>query len=507
MHSVDPPSPDYVPGPEEPEQASLSPDYVPGPEYPKYLALCNKEVPVEDQPYAAADSPIALSLGYIANSDPEEDPEDESEDGPTDYLANVGDEDDDDDSSGDDADYKDEEEASKEDEDEEEEEEHLAPADSTTATSPVVDPVPSAEETEPFEIDEFAVTPPPPPAYRIIAKMSIRAQTPIPFPSKVEVDRLLSIPTPPPSPLTPLSSLLPQIPSPQLLVSSLPLPLPSLLTTSPTDAGAPLGYRAAGIRLRTASPPPLPISSPLPLSPPIILPRNRASMIPPSGTPPSGTSPSGTPPILPIPLPTSSLPLPLPSTDRRADVPEAVLPPRKRLYIALGPRFEVGECSSAAARPTGGFRADYGFVGTLDSEIRRDPNREVGYEITDVWVDPAEATEEIPPTTLVELSQRVTDFVTNVRHDTNEIYVRLDDAQSDRSLMTGQLNVLRKDRRYHANTALLVEREAMVAQEEWAQSMDASHRVRYEVMTLRTRVSALKTENGELRAADRIRQT
>nr|GFD25796.1 hypothetical protein [Tanacetum cinerariifolium] len=33
-------------------------------------------------------------------------------------------------------------------------------------------------------------------------------------------------------------------------------------------------------------------------------------------------------------------------------------------------RFEVGESLSApTARPTGGFRADYGLVGTLDDEI------------------------------------------------------------------------------------------------------------------------------------------
>ncbi|GKG36033.1 hypothetical protein Tco_0443711, partial [Tanacetum coccineum] len=87
-----------------------------------------------------------------------------------------------------------------------------------------------------------------------------------------EVDRLLAIPTPPPSPLTSLSSPLPQIPLP-------PFPVPSPPTTSPTYIEAPLGYRAAGIRLRTASPPPLPLSLPLPLPPPIILPCTRASMV------------------------------------------------------------------------------------------------------------------------------------------------------------------------------------------------------------------------------------
>ncbi|GKB38316.1 hypothetical protein Tco_0883258 [Tanacetum coccineum] len=52
------------------------------------------------------------------------------------------------------------------------------------------------------------------------------------------------------------------------------------------------------------------------------------------------------------------------------------------------------------------FRTDYGFVGTLDVEIRRDPNREIGYEITNVWEDPDKIAEEIPTTDVAELGQR-----------------------------------------------------------------------------------------------------
>nr|GFD43478.1 hypothetical protein [Tanacetum cinerariifolium] len=41
----------------------------------------------------------------------------------------------------------------------------------------------------------------------------------------------------------------------------------------------------------------------------------------------------------------------------REDRPEVTLPPRKRLDITLGPRYEVGESSSAAAaRPAGEAR-------------------------------------------------------------------------------------------------------------------------------------------------------
>ncbi|GKB81047.1 hypothetical protein Tco_0947942, partial [Tanacetum coccineum] len=196
-----------------------------------------------------------------------------------------------------------------------------------------------------------------------------------------------------------------------------PPPLPA----SPTH---PLDYRAVMIRLRAESPS---TSHPLPLPLPIVLPHTKASMAMMRATAPSTyilasrskTPPLGTPPLLPIPLPTSSPPWLLPSTDYRADVPEVTLPSQKRLCIAPDPRYEVGECSSApTARPTGGFRADYGFVGTLDAEIRRDPDREIGYGITDILEDPNEIAEEIPVTDVAELGQRMTNFVTTVRQDT-----------------------------------------------------------------------------------------
>ncbi|GJZ82630.1 hypothetical protein Tco_0647803 [Tanacetum coccineum] len=121
----------------------------------------------------------------------------------------------------------------------------------------------------------------------------------------------------------------------------------------------------------------------------------------------------------------------------RRCVSEVTLPPRKRLCIALGQRYEVGESSSIpTSRPTRGFRADYGFVATLDDEIRRDPKRDVGYGITDTWDDML---------------------------DIDKIYGRLDDAQDDMSLMSGQLNMLYRDRRAHARAALVTEREARLS--------------------------------------------
>nr|GEY43966.1 hypothetical protein [Tanacetum cinerariifolium] len=76
-----------------------------------------------------------------------------------------------------------------------------------------------------------------------------------------------------------------------------------------------------------------------------------------------------------------------------------------------------------------GYRADYGFIGTLDAELRRDQVREIGYKITNVWEDPTEATKEVPPTTMAELSQRVMDLLITVKKDTDEIYVKFEDVQ------------------------------------------------------------------------------
>ncbi|GJT01660.1 hypothetical protein Tco_0822829, partial [Tanacetum coccineum] len=59
-------------------------------EYPEYLALSDAEAPLEDQPLPIDASPTALSPGYMADSDPEEDPKEDH----ADYPADGGDDDD-----------------------------------------------------------------------------------------------------------------------------------------------------------------------------------------------------------------------------------------------------------------------------------------------------------------------------------------------------------------------------------------------------------------------------
>nr|GEZ68732.1 hypothetical protein [Tanacetum cinerariifolium] len=319
------------------------------------------------------------------------------------------------------------------------------------------DQAPSAEETEPFKTDESIATPPPHPAYRMSARISIPAPVPMPAWTDSEVEILLAISSPPASPLSLWSSPPPQIPFPPL-PSILSPPSPVLSPAPPPSSIRSLGYRASMIRLRDEA----------------------AS--------------------------TSSPPLQLPSAGRREDRPEVTLPPQKRLGIALGPRYEVGESSSAAAaRPAGGLRADYGFVSTVDREIMRDPEREVGYGITDSWNEIVETLQGAPVRTDTELGRYVREFETRVRQDTDEIYMRLDDEQTERQLLAGRLNMLFRNKRAHAYTCHLMETEARMSREAWMseiKELQAADRRRHTMISELLRIDHRRsTEIIELRTA------
>ncbi|GJS15554.1 hypothetical protein Tco_0410026 [Tanacetum coccineum] len=321
-----PPSPDYVPGPEYPP----SPDFVPEPVYPEFMPPEDEVLPAEEQPLPAAASLTSDSPGYVPESDTGEDPEEDDDEDPKEDPADGGDDGDDEDESSDDDEDKD----------------------------VNIEGMRRMRSTQLLPTLQLLL-------YQLLIRPHLLRRLSRLRPMKVS--RLLAIPTPPPSPLSPWSSSLPQIPSPLLPSILSPLPVsPSLPVSSPPPASPilSLGYRAAMIRLRAEAPS---TSHSLPLPPPIILSHTRSD------------APSlGTPSLLPIPLPTSLPPLHLLSTDRRANRPEVTLPPQKRLGIGLGPRYEVGESSSApTARPPVGFKADYGFVATIDREIMRDLKRDV----------------------------------------------------------------------------------------------------------------------------------
>ncbi|GJT49554.1 hypothetical protein Tco_0975711 [Tanacetum coccineum] len=314
----------------------------------------DKLLPAEEQPLPAA-----------AKEDDDEDPEED----PADYPADGGDDGDDEDESSDDDEGK-------------------------------------MMETESFETDESAATPPPHPAYHVTTRISIRDEPPTPFWSDTEVAILLAYNLLQP-PLTTFLIVITiaQIPSP---------PLPLILS-------------------------PLPVSSPL-----------------------NGQT-------------------------------QGLLTTSKEVVFCF-------------ARPPGGFRADYGFVATMDREIMRDLERDVSYGITDTWDEMLVHMPGAPATDYTDLGRRMTEFATRVRQDIDEIYVRLDDEQTERQLMAGRLNMLYRDRCAHARTALLMEREARMSREAWGRSMDVSDLAYSEVMSLRTTVLGQQAVITELQAADRRRQ-
>ncbi|GJR47467.1 hypothetical protein Tco_1315570 [Tanacetum coccineum] len=218
MQPVSPPSPYYVPGPEHPPSSDYVPGpehppspievpYVPEPEYPEYLVPADVEASLEDHPLPVDASPTTLSPGYVADSDPDKDLEEDLKEDHFDYPADRGDDDDepsDDDDDDDDTDDEDKEPFEEEDDDEEEEEEHLALADSSAV--PVIDPVPSAWDTEAFETDESAPTP-----------RSPQTKSPplphIPSPPLPPPPSSLHLPPPVPISLPLLSSPLPPLPA------------------------------------------------------------------------------------------------------------------------------------------------------------------------------------------------------------------------------------------------------------------------------------------------------
>ncbi|GKC18147.1 hypothetical protein Tco_1014929, partial [Tanacetum coccineum] len=389
IQPVAPPSPDYIPGPEdlhtppvpqdEDERKPMfvqvyDPDYVLESIYPEYIPLEDEhEFPAKEQPLPHVDSPTAESPGYVIELDPEEDPEeyedDEIKDGPVDYSMDGGDDGDDkdDDSSRDDTDDEDE-----------YEEGHLAPVDSAVVV-PTNELVSPPEGTEP-------VIPPPSIDITIGARITVRPQASISLPPEAEVERLLAMTTPSPSP--PISLSPPPVPSPLLPLSGCPTQIQTLRIAS----------TQALIDAVTAALP----SHPLPPLPP-------------------------------------SLYIP-PPIDHRDDIPESEQPPHKRLCLStLGSRYEIGE--SSTVRPTGDRGVDYGFVSTVDAEARRQGISEVGYGIKDTWLNSAEAVPEIAPMTVEEVNTRVTELAELHENGTQDLYALLEDAQDSRSRISQRVDM------------------------------------------------------------------
>nr|GFB18759.1 hypothetical protein [Tanacetum cinerariifolium]GFB18760.1 hypothetical protein [Tanacetum cinerariifolium] len=354
------------------------PDFVPEPVYHEYIPLEDEHVlPAEEQLLPPVDSPTTESPGYVAELDPKYE-DDEEQDGPVDYPIGKGDDggDDDGDSSGDDA--ADEDEDMKEEEEDEEE-------------------------------------------------ISVRLQASVSFPSTVDVERLLALPTPP---LSPLTSLSPPFAGERLA-----------RLTDPSIHPSPLLLPSSGCLTQTQA---LRITSTQALTDAV------TTALPPS------------------------------SVDSRDEIPESERPPRKRSCLfAIGSRYEAGE--SSTTRPTGGQGKDYGFVNTVDFKVRRQEIKDVVYGIRDTWIDPAEAVPALTPTIVEEVNTRVVELAELYEHDIQDFYALLEDSHDGRSRISQlvnknsqQVDLLIGDRMTLQETIWTVEEEAYAAQVTWNHSIGLS---------------------------------
>ncbi|GJZ42051.1 hypothetical protein Tco_0588937 [Tanacetum coccineum] len=156
--------------------------------------------------------------------------------------------------------------------------------------------------------------------------------------------------------------------------------------------------------------------------------------------------PSGTPSLLPIPPPA-------PSTSRRADIPEADTPPRKRLLLTTPrPGCEIGESSAAAAA--------------------RQPGPTIETRLLD--------TERRIMTALELVNRRVTYQVDVCTRESSEFCTRHHDAQKDRAAVRAEIEVLRRER-------LAYEQESIQTRQDLARS-EAHCRA------LEARVTVLETD-------------
>ncbi|GKB98412.1 hypothetical protein Tco_0984549 [Tanacetum coccineum] len=302
--------------------------------------------------------------------------------------------------------------------------------------------IPTVELVSPPKGTEPVIPPPSTDISTTRARITVRLQASISLPPEAEVERLLAIPTPPPSP---------------------PISL------SPPSAGERLARCTAPPTL--SSPPPVP--SPL---------------LPSSGCPTqiqtlriastqalvdAVTAALPSPPLPPLPL---SLYMP-PPVDRRDDIPESEQPPRKKSCLfALGSRYEIKE--SSTARPIG------------------DPAKAVP-EIAPITV--GEVNTRV--TELADLHEHDTQDLYALLKDAQDGRTRI----SQRVAMDSQrVNLLMGDRMTLQETVWIVEEEAYASRKAWAHSIGLSQATHHKLQTHHDHMQ--QAEMAALRETDRRRQ-
>nr|GFC34749.1 hypothetical protein [Tanacetum cinerariifolium] len=187
-----------------------------------------------------------------------------------------------------------------------------------------------------------------------------------------------------------------------------------------------------------------------------------ASPLSPWSSPPPRIPFPPLPPILSAPSPVLS-PAPPPSPIRSLGYRAAMIRLRdEAASTSSPPLYEVGESSSAAAaRPAG--------------------EREVGYGITDSWDEIVETLQGAPVSIDTELGGYMREFETKVRQDTDEIYMRLDDEQTERQLLADASDLVHGEVMSLRTTILGQMRQTVISE-----LLRIDHRRSTEITELRT---------------------
>ncbi|GJY07076.1 hypothetical protein Tco_0374130 [Tanacetum coccineum] len=234
----------------------------------------------------------------------------------------------------------------------------------------------------------------------------------------------------------------------RLLAMTTPSPSPPILLSPPS----------AGERLARCTAPPA-HSSPPPVPSPLLLSSGCPTQIQTLKIASTQALIDAVTAALPLPPLPPSLYIP-PPVDHRDEIPESEQPPCKRF--------------------------------TVDVEERRQGIRDVGYDIRDTWVDPAEAVPEIATVTLREVNTKAIELAELHEHDTHDLYALLEDAQDSRSCISQrvdmdsqQVNLLMGDRMTLQEIVWMVEEEAYTSREAWAYSIGLSQATHQELQTHR----------------------
>ncbi|GJU00895.1 hypothetical protein Tco_1111233 [Tanacetum coccineum] len=116
-------------------------------------------------------------------------------------------------------------------------------------------------------------------------------------------------------------------------------------------------------------------------------------------------------------------------------------------------RTEIPECGYRSLRP-------FCVLLLLERGLSRELQCGIGIH---GWNDLVGAIQEIAPTTLEGVNQRVIELSSTIDQEDEIIYSQLDDARYDRALLRARVNRLDSDRPFHRRTALLIEEEARLS--------------------------------------------